>query len=115
MNFVIGSLFPKNKEGKPNVQFSKSIEIVELEEGQFILTKNGKEKSKRNNRLVSHINITSEPVSIKNASSFIEDWYKKEITSIYNDDGSVDTSSIFGGVYNTIVNQKWTKRPISSQ
>ena len=63
--------------------------------------------------MVSHINITSEPVSIKNASSFIEDWYKKGITSIYNDDGSVDTSSIFGGVYNTVVNQKWTKQPIN--
>ena len=112
MNFVIGSLFPTNSEGKPNIQISSSLE--QFDSGNGVIIRNSNKAQQNKNLLKSKLDITSNPVNIKNSSEFISEWYKPGITSIYLDDGeTVDTSTIFGGVYNRIVNQKWTSQPIN--
>ena len=111
MNFVIGSLFPKNKDGEPNVQLSSSLELINTESG-LVIQANDNDKGKNRKKLVSKIDVTSDPVEIKGASKFISDWFKDGITSIYNEDGSKDTTSIFGGVYNTVMN-KWASQSIN--
>ena len=112
MNFVLGSLFPKNSKGKANIQLSSRFEQVDTEDGVVIREKSENDPTKNNN-LKTRIDITSNPVKIKNASEFVSNWYEKEITSIYNDDGTLNDSSIFGGVYNKVVNGKWTSWPIN--
>lgn len=111
MNFVIGSLFPKNAEEEPNVQLSSSLELINTESG-LVIQANDNDKGKNRKKLVSKIDVTSDPVEIKGASKFISDWFKDGITSIYNEDGSKDTTSIFGGVYNTVMN-KWASQSIN--
>ena len=107
MNFVLGSLFPKNSKGKANIQLSSRFEQVDTEDGVVIREKSENDPTK-NNHLKTNLDITSNPVEIKNASEFVSSWYEKEITSIYNDDGTLNESSIFGGVFNKVVNGKWT-------
>ena len=112
MNFVIGSLFPKDSEGKANIQLSSRFEQIDTNKGVIIREKDDEDKTKKN-RLKSHLDITSDPVTIKNASSFVDEWFKDGITSIYDKDGNLDTSSIFGAIYNRMINIKWTKQPIN--
>ena len=104
MNFVIGSLFPKDSEGKANIQLSSRFEQIDTNKGVIIREKDDEDKTKKN-RLKSHLDITSDPVTIKNASGFVNNWFKNGITSIYDEDGNLDSSSIFGGVYSKIKNK----------
>ena len=107
MNFIIGSLFPKDSDGKANIQLSSRFEQVKTDNGEIIiLEKNSNDKTKKN-QLKSNLDITSKPVTITNASGFVNRWFKDGITSVYDEDGNLDSSSIFGGVYNKI-KSKWT-------
>lgn len=112
MNFIIGSLFPKDAEGKANIQLSSRFEQVETNDSEIIIREKDNNDKTKKNRLKSNLDITSNPVTIKNASSFVNSWFKDGITSIYDEDGNLDDSSIFGGVYNKI-KSKWTKQPIN--
>ena len=112
MNFIIGSLFPKDSDGKANIQLSSRFEQVKTDNGEIIIReKDDNDKTKRH-QLKSNLDITSKPVTITNASGFVNSWFKDGITSIYDEDGNLDSSSIFGGVYSTI-KSKWTKQPIN--
>ena len=111
MNFVIGSLFPKNGDGNPNIQLSSRLEQVQTSSG-YIVREKSDENPNKANVLKSKLDITSRPVEIKGASNFVDNWFKKEITSIYNDDGSPNSSSIFGGVFNRIIGS-WEGQPVN--
>ena len=112
MNFIIGSLFPKDSDGKANIQLSSRFEQVKTDNGEIIIReKDDNDKTKRH-QLKSNLDITSKPVTITNASGFVNSWFKDGITSIYDEDGNLDSSSIFGGVYSRI-KSKWTKQPIN--
>ena len=112
MNFIIGSLFPKDSDGKANIQLSSRFEQVKTDNGEIIIReKDDNDKTKRH-QLKSNLDITSKPVTITNASGFVNSWFKDGISSIYDEDGNLDSSSIFGGVYNKI-KSKWTKQPIN--
>jgi len=112
MNYVIGDLFPKDSEGKANIQLSSRFERVEDGQGNTLIREKDDSNKSKKNQLKSKLDITSNPVTIKNASNFVNSWFVDGITSITGEDGKLNDSSIFGGVYKNIMS-KWTKQPIN--
>ena len=113
INYVIGSLFPKKADGSPNIKISSSLGTKQNQGAIKVVGKNKKNDSYKP-QLLADINITSDPVTIKGANKFLTDWYIPEISAKTNDDGSVNSTSIFAGVYTKIFGGKrptWLSKP----
>ncbi len=83
--FRLGSLYPKNEDGTPNILLSSGYSLNRDNQGYYI-TDNGLS----NGSLKATLEITTDPVNIKNVSTFVEDWLipqltdKKDENSIFN-------------------------------
>ncbi|QNI72770.1 multicopper oxidase family protein [Synechococcus sp. NOUM97013] len=82
--FRIGSLYPVDRDGIPNVFLSSGYSLGQDSNG-FYISENGSS----NGSLKAQLEITTDPVDIKNVSAFITDWLVPQLT---NKD---DESSIF--------------------
>ena len=101
INYVIGSLFPKKSDGSPNIKISSSLDSIKNNGAIKVVGKNKKNDSYKP-QLLADINITSDPVTIKDVNKFLTDWYIPEISAKVNDDGSINSTSIFAGIYTKI-------------
>lgn len=113
INYVIGSLFPKKSDGSPNIKISSSLDSIKNKGAIKVVDKNKKNDSYKP-QLLADINITSDPVTIKDVNKFLTDWYIPEISAKVNDDGSINSTSIFAGVYTKIFGGKrptWLSKP----
>ena len=102
INYIIGSLFPKNADGKPNIKLSSSLATTKGQ-GNFKVVNKDKSKNSFKQQLKADLNITSDPVTIRGVNKFLTEWYIPEVSAKLNDDGSVNENSIFGGVYIILV------------
>ena len=82
--FRIGSLYPVDRDGIPNVFLSSGYSLGQDSNG-FYVSDNGTS----NGSLKASLEITTDPVDIKNVSKFIKEWLIPQLT---NKD---DESSIF--------------------
>ena len=83
-NFRLGSLYPKNEDGTPNVLLSSGYSLDRDDQGYYV-SDNGSE----NGSLKATLEITTDPVNIKNVSKYVEDWLIPQLTN------KSDESSIF--------------------
>jgi FtsP/CotA-like multicopper oxidase with cupredoxin domain len=110
INYIIGSLFPKNADGKPNIKLSSSLATTKSQ-GNFRVVNKDKSKNSFKQQLKADLNITSDPVTIRGVNKFLTEWYIPEVSAKLNDDGSVNENSIFGGVYTKIFGSVTNNRP----
>ena len=82
--YRIGSLYPVDVDGNPNVFLSSGYSLGQDSNG-FYVSENGS----RNGSLKATLEITTDPVGIKNVSKFITDWLIPQLTN------KEDESSIF--------------------
>ncbi len=83
--FRIGSLYPVDKDGAPNVFLSSGYTLGQDDNGYFV-----SENGTNDGTLKATLEITTNPVEIKNVSKFVSDWLipqltnKEEENSIFN-------------------------------
>ena len=82
--FRIGSLYPVDKDGAPNVFLSSGYTLGQDNDGYYV-TENGT----KNGALKATLEITTDPVDIKNVSKFVEEWLIPQLTN------KEDENSIF--------------------
>ena len=82
--FRIGSLYPVDKDGAPNVFLSSGYTLGQDNNGYYV-TENGT----KNGSLKATLEITTDPVDIKNVSKFVEEWLIPQLTN------KEDENSIF--------------------
>ena len=75
-NFRLGSLYPKNEDGTPNVLLSSGYSLDRDDQGYYV-SDNGSE----NGSLKATLEITTDPVNIKNVSKYVEDWLIPQLTN----------------------------------
>ena len=91
--FRIGSLYPVNRDGAPNVFLSSGYTLGRDKNGYYI-----RENGKSNGTLKTTLEITTEPVGIKNVSKYVNDWLIPQLTN------KADENSIFNQYYRTFTN-----------
>ncbi|WP_115071756.1 multicopper oxidase family protein [Synechococcus sp. UW179B] len=89
--FRIGGLYPVNSKGNPNVFLSSGYSLEQDDSGFYVID-NGSE----NGALKADLEITTNPVDIKNLNKYVESWLIPQLT---NKD---DESSIFNQYLKTI-------------
>jgi FtsP/CotA-like multicopper oxidase with cupredoxin domain len=82
--FRIGSLYPVAKDGTPNVFLSSGYRLGKDNDGYYVA-----ENGTKNGSLKATLEITTDPVQIKNVSKFVEDWLIPQLTN------KEDANSIF--------------------
>ena len=82
--YRIGSLYPVDQYGMPNVLLSSGFTLGQDTKG-FYVSENGS----RNGSLKATLEITTDPVGIKNVSKYVTDWLIPQLTN------KEDESSIF--------------------
>ena len=82
--FRIGNLYPVDKDGAPNVFLSSGYTLGQDNNGYFV-----SENTANNGTLKATLEITTDPVEIKNVSKYISDWLIPQLTN------KEDESSIF--------------------
>ena len=96
--FRIGSLYPVDKDGAPNVFLSSGYTLGQDNNGYFV-----SENGTNNGTLKATLEITTDPVQIKNVSKFVGDWLipqlinKEDENSIFNQYLTSITSSVSTG------------------
>ena len=83
-NFRIGKLYPVDKDGIPNILLSSGYSL-NRDGNNFYVTDNGS----INGTLKANLDITTDPVNIKNISKYVENWLIPQLTN------KSDESSIF--------------------
>ena len=74
-NFRLGSLYPKNEDGTPNVLLSSGYSLDRDDQGYYI-----SDNGSANGSLKATLEITTDPVNIKNVSKFVEEWLIPQLT-----------------------------------
>ena len=82
--FRIGSLYPVDKDGAPNVFLSSGYTLGQDNDGYYVV-----ENGTKNGSLKATLEITTDPVDIKNVSKFVEEWLIPQLTN------KEDENSIF--------------------
>ena len=82
--FRIGSLYPVDKDGAPNVFLSSGYTLGQDNDGYYVA-----ENGTSNGKLKTTLEITTEPVEIKNVSKYVSDWLIPQLTN------KEDENSIF--------------------
>ena len=91
--FRLGSLYPKNEDGTPNILLSSGYSLNRDDQGYYI-TDNGS----ANGSLKATLEITTDPVNIKNVSKYVEEWLIPQLTD------KDDENSIFNQYLRSIIN-----------
>ena len=91
--YRIGSLYPVDVDGNPNVFLSSGYSLGQDSNG-FYVSENGS----RNGSLKATLEITTDPVGIKNVSKYVADWLIPQLTN------KEDESSIFNQYLKSITN-----------
>ena len=89
--YRIGSLYPVDVDGNPNVFLSSGYSLGQDSNG-FYVSENGS----RNGSLKATLEITTDPVGIKNVSKYVTDWLIPQLTN------KEDESSIFNQYWKSI-------------
>lgn len=74
--YRIGSLYPVDQDGMPNVLLSSGFTLGQDSNG-FYVSDNGTS----NGSLAASLEITTDPVGIKNVSKFVKDWLIPQLTN----------------------------------
>ena len=76
--FRIGSLYPVDKDGAPNVFLSSGYTLGQDNDGYYVA-----ENGTSNGKLKTTLEITTEPVEIKNVSKYVSDWLMGGSSTLY--------------------------------
>ncbi|MDC3011407.1 multicopper oxidase domain-containing protein [Synechococcus sp. AH-736-G21] len=91
--FRIGSLYPVDKDGAPNVFLSSGYTLGQDNDGYYVA-----ENGTSNGKLKTTLKITTEPVEIQNVSKYVSDWLIPQLTN------KEDENSIFSQYFKTFTN-----------
>ena len=92
--YRIGSLYPRQPSGSPNLILSSSYELGTDTKGYFVKQKAGSKAG----QLTAKLNITADPVNVPGVSRFVKDWLKPQMLA------TKDKNSIFNQYWQTILN-----------
>ena len=91
-NFRLGSLYPTNEDGTPNVLLSSGYSLDRDDQGYYI-----SDNGSTNGSLKATLEITTDPVNIKNVSKYVEEWLIPQLTD------KDDENSIFNQYLRSII------------
>ena len=91
--FRIGSLYPVDQYGAPNIFLSSGYTLGTDENGYYV-----RDNGISNGTLKTTLEITTEPVEIKNISKFVSEWLIPQLTD------KEDENSIFNQYLRTFTN-----------
>jgi FtsP/CotA-like multicopper oxidase with cupredoxin domain len=95
-NYVIGSLYPKTLNGKPNVILSENLKLRKLgRNGELVISQSP--NSTKPTALNTSLNITSDPIKVGGVGKFLNNWYLPQIQN------KTDSNSIFSNVQSNVI------------
>ncbi len=71
--FVLGNLYPKNRDGEPNLVLSSSYELDTNDDGHFVVTRK-QGNNKNEGVLETNLSVNTDSVQINNISGFVNNW-----------------------------------------
>lgn len=96
VNYVIGSLYPKGSDGKPNVILSQNLRLQKSGRDGALAIRQTSSSSKPT-ALNTQLNITTEPIRVSEVSKFLNNWYLPQIQN------TTDPKSIFSKVQSGVI------------